>query len=63
MRPKEDTTDYRKNALVSRIKTIDGEINNLLDAIQEGVKASVVAGRISQLEKEKEPLEQQLEDI
>jgi site-specific DNA recombinase len=60
---REDSTDYRRSALESRIKTIEGEINNLLDAIQEGVKASVVAGRIAQLEKEKEALELQLEDI
>lgn len=61
--PREDSTDYRRSALESRIKTVEGEINNLLDAIQEGVKASVVAGRISKLEKEKEALDQQLEDI
>lgn len=61
---REDSTDSRREALESRIKVLDNGMNNLFEAIQEGaVKASAVASRIAQLEKEKDALEQQLEDI
>ncbi|MDG0791969.1 recombinase family protein [Cohnella ginsengisoli] len=57
------SNDHVRKALESRIKTIEGEINNLLDAIQAGLKASTVTGRIAKLEREKDALDQQLDDI
>jgi site-specific DNA recombinase len=61
---KGDSNDSRREALESRIKVLDSGMDNLFEAIQEGsVKASAVSSRIAHLEKEKEALEQQLEDI
>lgn len=61
---KDDSSDKLREALESRIKVLDNGMNNLFEAIQEGaVKASAVSGRIAKLEKEKEALDQQLEDI
>ncbi|WP_079908234.1 recombinase family protein [Paenibacillus sp. 32352] len=51
------------SSLTIKLNSVNESLENLLDAIQSGVKASTLSDRINRLELEREALQNQLDDV